>query len=75
MQVIKEKRHSAINNLEIENFIKDYKMENKREPSVEEIYDNLEDNVNRKYIDLFVGVVKCPYKKLISVLIKCATAK
>ncbi len=55
VQVIKEKRHSAINNLEIENFVKDYKMENNREPSVEEIYDNLEDNVNRKYIDLFVN--------------------
>ena len=54
IQIIKEKRQSTINNLEIENFVQNYKLENKREPSVEEIYDNLEDQVNRKYIDLFV---------------------
>lgn len=51
---IKEKRQSRINNLEIENFVKNYKIENNREPTVDEIYDNLEDQVNRKYIDLFV---------------------
>ena len=51
---MKEKRQGRINNLEIENFVKNYKIENSREPTVEEIYDNLEDQVNRKYIDLFV---------------------
>jgi len=55
---IKEKRQSRINNLEIENFVKNYKIENNREPTVEEIYDNLEDQVNRKYIDLFVKNLK-----------------
>tara|TARA_B100001093_G_C26660409_1_gene941509 strand:- start:163 stop:993 length:831 start_codon:yes stop_codon:yes gene_type:complete len=54
VQVIKEKRHSAINTLEIENFVLEYKQKNGREPSIEEIYDNLEDCVNKKYIDLFV---------------------
>ena len=38
----------------MDNFVKKYTMENKREPSVEEIYDNLEDQVNKKYIDQFV---------------------
>ena len=51
---IKERRTSVMNNIEIEKFIKNYKEVNKREPSFEEIYDNLEDQVNKKYIDLFV---------------------
>ena len=51
---IKERRNTAINNIEIEDFVKKYKLENKREPSVEEIYDNLEDTINKKYIDKFV---------------------
>ena len=51
---MKEQRQTRINNLEIENFVKNYKIENNREPTTEEIYDNLEDQVNRKYIDLFV---------------------
>lgn len=54
VKVIKERRTSALNLLEIENFIKTYKEENKREPSVEEIYDNLEDKINKIYIDKFV---------------------
>jgi len=54
VQSIKERRNSAMNTLEIDNFVKKYTEENKREPSIEEIYDNLEDQVNRKYIDLFV---------------------
>ena len=51
---IRERRNSTMNTLEIDNFVKKYTMENKREPSVEEIYDNLEDQVNKKYIDQFV---------------------
>ena len=43
-----------MNNMEIEKFMKKYKDENKREPSIEEIYDNLEDQVNKIYIDQFV---------------------
>lgn len=54
---IKEKRTSVINNLEIDKFVQNYKQENKREPSVEEIYDNLEDEVNKKYIDKFVSTL------------------
>jgi hypothetical protein len=51
---IKDRRESIMKNLEIEKFITDYKFENKREPSVEEIYDNLEDGINKIYIDKFV---------------------
>jgi len=54
VQSIKERRNSVMNTLEIDKFVKNYTQENKREPSVEEIYDNLEDQVNKKYIDLFV---------------------
>ena len=43
-----------MNTLEIDKFVKSYTEQNNREPSVEEIYDNLEDQVNKKYIDLFV---------------------
>jgi hypothetical protein len=51
---IKERRHSIMNTLEIDKFVKNYTEQHKREPSVEEIYDNLEDQVNKKYIDTFV---------------------
>ena len=54
IQIIKERRHSELNNLEIQNFIRNYRVENNRNPSSEEIYDNLEDQVNKKYIDQFV---------------------
>lgn len=54
VQSIKERRNLVINTLEIDKFVKNYTEENKREPSIEEIYDNLEDQVNKKYIDLFV---------------------
>ena len=51
---IKERRSSVMNTMEIENFMKKYRDENKREPSIEEIYDNLEDEVNKIHIDRFV---------------------
>ncbi len=54
VQSIKERRNSVLNTIEIDKFVKNYTKENKREPSVEEIYDNLEDQVNKKYIDMFV---------------------
>ena len=54
VKVIKERRDSMINNLEIENFVRDYKKEHTREPSVEEIYDNMGDKIENKYIDIFV---------------------
>lgn len=54
IQIIKERRHSELNNLEIQNFIRNYRVENNRNPSSEEIYDNLEDKINKKYIDEFI---------------------
>lgn len=54
VQSIKERRNSVMNTLEIDKFVRNYTEQNNREPSVEEIYDNLEDQVNKKYIDLFV---------------------
>lgn len=54
VKTIKERRCSVMNTLEIDKFVKHYKEQNNREPSVEEIYDNLEDQVNKKYIDKFV---------------------
>lgn len=52
--IINEKKINSKNNYEISKFINKYKEDNKREPSVEEIYDNLEDTINKKYIDKFV---------------------
>jgi hypothetical protein len=54
VKVIKERRDNAINNLEIENFVKAYKKEHMRQPSVEEIYDNMGDKVENKHIDTFI---------------------
>jgi hypothetical protein len=51
---IKERRNTIINNIEIEAFIKTYQTQNGREPTIQEIYDNLEDKVSKNYIDLFV---------------------
>jgi len=54
VQIIKEKRNNALNNLEIENFIKKYKLEHNREPSIDELYDNLGDKINNKSIEGFI---------------------
>ena len=51
---IKKKRQTIMHDIEIENFIKKYKDQNSKEPSIEEIYENLEDNINKIYIDRFV---------------------
>lgn len=55
VQNIKKKRDSIMHDIQIENFVKDYKQENNREPSIEEIYENLEDSINKIYIDKFVN--------------------
>lgn len=55
VQNIKKKRDSIMHDIQIENFVKDYKQENNREPSIEEIYENLEDSINKMYIDKFVN--------------------
>lgn len=75
LEHIKERRQSKINNLEIENFVKKYKIENNREPSVEEIYDNLEDTVNQKYIDIFVKNLRNKIELERSVNIKIENSK
>jgi len=54
VQNIKKKRELVIHDIQIENFIKQYKIENNKEPSIEEIYENLEDSINKLYIDKFV---------------------
>ena len=54
VQNIKNKRDSVKKTIEIEEFMKSYKDEHSRSPSVEEIYDNLEDRINKHYIDKFV---------------------
>ncbi len=54
VQHIKKKRESVMHDIQIENFVKDYKAQNNREPSIEEIYENLEDSINKMYIDKFV---------------------
>lgn len=52
---IKEKRKSVMQDIQIENFVKAYKEQNGREPTIEEIYENLEDTINKLYIDKFVS--------------------
>ena len=55
VQNIKKKRESVMHDIQIENFVKDYKQQNNRDPSIEEIYENLEDSINKLYIDKFVN--------------------
>ena len=54
MVQFKERRDVIANNMELEEFVKSYIKENSRSPSIEEIYDNMEDKINKKYIDKFV---------------------
>ena len=54
MLSIKRRRDTIINSIELDEFVKSYMKENGRSPSVEEIYDNMEDKINKKYIDQFV---------------------
>jgi len=51
---IKERKNSVIKNIEIEEFIKIYQEQNGRIPTTEEIYDNLEDKISKKYLDIFM---------------------
>ncbi len=44
-----------MHDIQIENFVKQYKIQNNKEPSIEEIYENLEDSINKMYIDKFVA--------------------
>ena len=52
---IKNKRDSIHSSIEIEDFVKSYIEKNTRKPSVEEIYDNLEDKINKICIDNYVS--------------------
>ena len=54
VQNIKERKNTVINNIEIEEFIKSYQEQNGREPTVEEIHNNLEDKIRKKYLDIFI---------------------
>ena len=58
VQNIKDKKHDILENIKIEEFVKKYKEHNNRDPTVEEIYDNLEDNIQKKHIDSFIGKFK-----------------
>ena len=58
VQNIKERKNDVLENIKIEEFIKKYKAQNNRDPTIEEIYDNLEDNIQKKYIDIFVSKFK-----------------
>ena len=52
---IKEQKLITIKNIEIEKFVKSFNQQNGREPSIEEIYDNLEDNIPKKFLDIFIS--------------------
>ena len=49
---IKERRKSIMHNMQIENFVKRFADEQNRQPSVEEIYENLKDEIDE--IHLFI---------------------
>lgn len=54
MLKLQERRDEITNGIELDEFVKSYLKENGRAPSAEEIYDNMEDRINKKYIDKFV---------------------
>lgn len=54
MLKLQERRDEITNGIELDEFVKTYLKENGRAPSAEEIYDNMEDRINKKYIDKFV---------------------
>ena len=54
MLKLQERRDEITNGIELDEFVKTYLKENGRAPSTEEIYDNMEDRINKKYIDKFV---------------------
>ena len=55
---IRERKQSTIKDLQIDQFIKNYIIEHSREPDIEEIYENLEDSIERNYINTFVKKMK-----------------
>lgn len=54
MMKLQERRDEITNSIELDEFVKTYLKENGRAPSAEEIYDNMEDRINKKYIDKFI---------------------
>ena len=63
---IKERKNDILEGIKIDEFIKKYKAHNNRDPTVEEIYDNLEDNIEKKHIDMFIGKMKNKTLNIIS---------
>ena len=55
---IKEQKTNITKSIEIEEFMKKYRKENNRDPTTEEIYDNLQDAIEKKYIDKFFTKLK-----------------
>lgn len=55
VQNINEKKNNLAKTMQIEDFIRLYKLANNRDPTTEEIYDNLENNVGKKYLDIFIS--------------------
>jgi hypothetical protein len=52
---IRNKRESIMKNVEIDNFVKNFLTHQQRQPSVIEIYDNLEDTISKEHIDEYVN--------------------
>lgn len=51
---IKNKRESIMNNIEIENFVKQYHDTHSRQPSIEEIYENLQDEIEVQHLNDYI---------------------
>lgn len=58
ISIIKQKQELINKNIEIEDFIKQFKIEYLREPTINEIYENLEDKVEQKIIENFISKFK-----------------
>tara|TARA_Y100000591_G_scaffold333314_2_gene375640 strand:- start:3184 stop:4017 length:834 start_codon:yes stop_codon:yes gene_type:complete len=52
---IKERRKSIMHNMQIENFVKRFADEQNRQPSVEEIYENLKDEIDEIHINEYIN--------------------
>ena len=64
VQNIKENQNNISKTIQIEEFIRQYKTANNREPTTEEIYDNLDEKINKKYIDAFIAKFKLKKKSV-----------
>jgi hypothetical protein len=51
-------KNNTIKDLKIEEFVTSFTKQNSRGPTIEEIYENLEDNVNKAHIDKFMQKIK-----------------